>query len=108
MTDQTTTAIDETPLGKLAETNVASTEWWKPDAPERSEFELPTRVLKALEDDGIMTVAQLKAAGPHRLRNIEHIGKQGFDQIVTLLRALDRQNGGGSNGRDQQGQTFLR
>jgi hypothetical protein len=108
MTDQTTTTTDNTPLGKLAETNVASTEWWKPDAPERSEFELPTRVLKALEDVGILTVAQLKAAGPHKLRELPHVGKLGFDQILALLRALDRKNGGDSNGRDQQGQTFLR
>ena len=104
MTDE---ILETTPLGKLAESNPDNTEWWKADAPKRSAFELPTRVLKALEDEGILTVAQLKAAGPHKLRKIDHIGKLGFDQIVTLLRALDRKNGGGSNGH-QQGQTTLR
>ena len=107
MTDQTTTTPESMTLAKLAESSVASTEWWKPDAPEHSEFELPTRVLKALEDAGIMTVAQLRAAGPHKLQGLPNVGKQGFDQIVTLLRALDRQNGGGANGHEQ-GQTFLR
>lgn len=107
MTDQTTTTTESMTLAKLAESSVASTEWWKPDAPETSEFELPTRVLKALEDDGIQTVAQLRAAGPHRLRLLPNVGKQGFDQIVALLRALDRQNGGGTNGHEH-GQTSLR
>ena len=88
-----------TPLSSLAETAVASGEWWKENAlGTRSDLELPTRVLVALENAGITTVEQLRAAGPHKLRDLDGLGKLGFEQIVTLLRALDRQNGGGSNG----------
>jgi hypothetical protein len=53
-------------------------------------------VLACLANAGITTVEQLKAAGPHRLRLIEGIGKLGFDQIIDMLRALDRANGGDS------------
>ena len=38
-----------------------------------------------------MTVEQLKAAGPARLRKLEGLGRPGFNQIIELLRALDRQ-----------------
>lgn len=97
-----------TPLSALAEQANASGEWWKEDALGKpNELELPTRVLVALGNAGIHTVEQLKAAGPHRLRQIEHIGKLGFDQIIALLRALDRQNGGEPHDH-QQGQTGLR
>jgi DNA-directed RNA polymerase alpha subunit len=88
-----------TPLAALAESASASRAWWKTDAlDQRNELELPTRVLRVLDDAGIRTVEQLKAAGPHRLRQFEGIGKLAFNQIVDLLRALDRQatNGGES------------
>jgi DNA-directed RNA polymerase alpha subunit len=97
MTEQNTTTAAATPLSALAERTAASGAWWKADALEqRSELELPTRVLRVLECAGIHTVEQLKAAGPHRLRKLEGIGKLGFDQIIDLLRALDRANGGDS------------
>jgi DNA-directed RNA polymerase alpha subunit len=91
--------MSQTQLSALAENAAASGEWWKEDALDhRNEMELPTRVLAALENAGITTVEQLKAAGPLRLRELAGIGKQGFDQIIALLRALDRQaNGGGSD-----------
>jgi hypothetical protein len=96
MTEQNTTAT-ATPLSALAERAASSGSWWKADALEqRSELELPMRVLRVLESAGIATVEQLKAAGPHRLRELEGIGKLGFQQIIDLLRALDRQNGGDS------------
>jgi DNA-directed RNA polymerase alpha subunit len=96
MTEQNTTAA--TPLATLAAERAVSTgSWWKADALEqRSELELPTRVLRVLESAGITTVEELKAAGPHRLRELDGIGKLGFQQIIDLLRALDRQNGGDS------------
>jgi DNA-directed RNA polymerase alpha subunit len=95
MTEQNTTTA--TPLSALAERAAASSSWWKADALEqRSELELPTRVLHVLENAGITTVEELKAAGPHRLRVLDGIGKLGFQQIIDLLRALDRQNGGDS------------
>jgi DNA-directed RNA polymerase alpha subunit len=95
MTEQNTTTA--TPLSALAERAASSGSWWEADALEqRSELELPTRVLRVLESAGIHTVEQLKAAGPHRLRKLEGIGKLGFDQIIDLLRALDRANGGDS------------
>ena len=97
-----------TPLTSLAETAAASGEWWKETSlGQRNDLELPTRVLVALENAGITTVEQLKAAGPHKLRETEGLGKLGFEQIITLLRALDRQNGGGTNGH-QPGQTGVR
>jgi DNA-directed RNA polymerase alpha subunit len=100
---------DTTPLSTLAERATASVEWWKPGALERpNELELPTRVLVALSNADIHTVAQLRAAGPQRLRELEGIGKLGFSQIVEFLRALDRLNGGGSDGDHQQGQAGLR
>jgi len=103
----TTPATSATPLSTLAETAVASGEWWKEDSlGQRSDLELPTRVLVALENAGITTVEQLRAAGPHKLRELEGLGKLGFEQIVTLLRALDRQNGA-SNGH-QPGQAGVR
>jgi DNA-directed RNA polymerase alpha subunit len=96
MSEQNITAA--TPLSVLAEQAAASSAWWKPEALEnRSEFELPTRILRILDNAGIETVEQLKAAGPHRLRELEGLGKLGFNQIVDLLQALDRQNGGESH-----------
>jgi DNA-directed RNA polymerase alpha subunit len=96
MTEQNTDTAS-TPLAALAERAAATGSWWKADALEqRSDLELPTRVLACLANAGITTVEQLKAAGPHRLRLIEGIGKLGFDQIIDMLRALDRANGGDS------------
>lgn len=86
----------DTPLSKIAQSFVAAGEWWKEGAlGEPNDLELPTRVLVALEHAGIRTVEELKKAGPHKLRELEGLGKGGFEQIVKLLRALDRQNGGG-------------
>ena len=95
----------DTQLSKLAQSFVASGEWWKEDALDKpNALELPTRVLVALENAGITTVADLKKAGPHKLRELEGLGRHGFEHIVNLLRALDRQNGG--DGHDHQhGQT---
>ena len=65
MTEQTITSA--TRLTALAETATASGAWWKPEALEnRSELVLPTRVLRILENAGITTVEQLKAAGLSR------------------------------------------
>ena len=90
------TITAHTPLSALAEQ--PNGEWWKlEELGKRGDLELPTRVLVALENAGIKTVADLRAAGPHRLHQIDHIGKLGFQQIVNLLQALDRQNGGGSH-----------
>jgi DNA-directed RNA polymerase alpha subunit len=90
MSGQTTEA---TSLSSLAERAAADSAWWKaPD--ERNALELPTRVLHVLDNAGITTIEQLKAAGPNRLRKLEGIGKLGFQQIVDLLRALDAENGG--------------
>jgi hypothetical protein len=102
----TATIPGTTPLSDLAHHDSAIANWWdEPD--KRSELELPNRVIVALGNAGIHTVEQLKAAGPHRLRTLDGLGKLGFSQIVALLRALDRQNGGGSNG-DEHGKTTLR
>jgi DNA-directed RNA polymerase alpha subunit len=104
MTEQTENTMT---LSALAEQAVASIEWWKEGALEKpNALELPTRVMVALENAGIHTVEQLKAAGPHRLRELEGVGKGGFEQIIELLRELDRQNGGASH--DQQGKIALR
>lgn len=96
MSDQNTTTA--TPLSALAERAAASGSWWQETSlDQRSELALPTRVLVALDNAGIRTVEELKAAGPNRLRQLEGVGKLGFQQIVDLLRALDREaNGGGS------------
>jgi len=60
MSEQTTAA---TTLASLAERAAADSDWWKqPD--QRNALELPTRVLHVLDDAGIRTVEQLKAAGP--------------------------------------------
>lgn len=97
-----------TTLAALAERAVASGDWWKEGALEKPNvLELPTRVMVALENAGITTVEQLKAAGPNKLRELDGVGKGGFEQIVALLRELDRQNGGGSHDH-QPGQTTLR
>jgi DNA-directed RNA polymerase alpha subunit len=94
MSEQTTTAV--TPLSNLAEIAAANSGWWKANAlGQRSDLELPTRVLHVLDNAGILTVEQLKAAGPYKLRQLEGIGKLGFQQIIDLLRVLDRHNGGG-------------
>lgn len=92
MSEQTN---NQTPLSTLGQHAVATGDWWKSGAAERNELQLPGRVLKVLETEGIRTVEQLKVAGPHRLRKIEGLGKLAFNQIIDLLRALDRQNGGG-------------
>jgi DNA-directed RNA polymerase alpha subunit len=92
MTERNTAAA--TPLSSLAERAAASGAWWD-DPAHRSELELPTRVLRLLENAGITTVEQLKAAGPHRLRKLDGLGKLAFDQIIELLRALDKQSNGG-------------
>ena len=93
MTEQITNG---TPLSALAEKANATGEWWKEEAlGRRSEMVLPTRVLVVLGNAGIHTVEQLKAAGPDRLHKLPKLGKLAFQQIVALLRCLDRQNGGG-------------
>lgn len=99
---------DTTTLAALAEQAAGRGAWWNPDALDQpNALELPTRVMAALENAGIHTVEQLKAAGPHKLRELEGVGKGGFDQIIELLRELDRQNGGGSHDHEQ-GKTTLR
>jgi DNA-directed RNA polymerase alpha subunit len=105
MTNQTTTG---TSLATLAADAQATGDWWKEGALEhRPELALPTRVLAILDNAGIRTVEQLKAAGPARLRELPNLGKQAFEQIVEMLRAFDQQQNGGSNGHDQ-GQAGLR
>jgi hypothetical protein len=87
-----------TPLSALAERATASGAWWQEDTlDQRSQLALPPRVLAALDNAGIRTVEELKAAGPHRLRKLDGIGKLAFDQIIELLRALDRQANGGES-----------
>jgi DNA-directed RNA polymerase alpha subunit len=87
-----------TKLSTLAEQAISSGAWWKEDAlDQRSELALPTRVLVILDNAGIRTVEELKAAGPSRLRKLEGIGKLAFEQIIELLRALDRQANGGES-----------
>jgi DNA-directed RNA polymerase alpha subunit len=82
----------------LAEQAIASDAWWKEDAlDQRNELALPKRVLVILDKAGIRTVEELKAAGPSRLRKLEGIGKLAFEQIIELLRALDRQANGGES-----------
>ena len=93
MTDQITTT---TTLASLAEKAVASGDWWKEEVLDKpSPLVLPTRVLVILGNAEIHTVEQLKAAGPTKLRELPHLGKLGFQQIIDCLRALDKQNGGG-------------
>jgi hypothetical protein len=83
-----------TPLSTLAMNAAARGKWWEEDAlGQRNVLQLPTRVLVILDGAGITTVEQLKAAGPLKIRELEGIGKLGFDQIVQLLRALNRSNG---------------
>jgi DNA-directed RNA polymerase alpha subunit len=85
-----------TTLGSLAEKANASGDWWKEGALERRNvLELPTRTLVALGNAGIHTVEQLRTAGPTRLHNIDGLGKLAFQQIVDLLRELDRRSNGG-------------
>ena len=94
MSEQTREA---TTLSSLAERANSSGDWWKEGAlDQRNALELPTRVLHILDNAGINTVEQLKAAGPDKLRKLEGLGKLGFSQIVELLRELDRQSNGGS------------
>jgi DNA-directed RNA polymerase alpha subunit len=95
MSEQTTTT-NATPLATLAERAAASSAWWK-EGDQRNELELPTRVLHVLETAGITTVEQLKATGPHRLRKLDGLGKHAFDQIIEMLRALDREANGGES-----------
>lgn len=91
MSEQTTTN-----LATLAERAHASGDWWKEGKlGEHNDLELPTRVLHILDNAGITTVEQLKAAGPVALVKLEGLGKLGFQQILNLLRALDRQSNGG-------------
>jgi DNA-directed RNA polymerase alpha subunit len=86
---------NETTLASLAKRANASGEWWKESAlKQRNVLELPTRVLVVLENAGITTVEQLKNAGPNTLREIPHLGKGGFQQIIDMLRALDRETNG--------------
>lgn len=94
MSEQITTD-KTTPLSSLAERAAANGEWWREDALDQpSALALPPRVLGILGKAGITTVEQLKAAGPAKLRELPHLGKQAFEQIIELLRALDRQNNG--------------
>lgn len=82
-------------LDDLAATAAAEGDWWNQDNPPESDLALPPRVIDALSRNGIETVEQLKAAGPVKLREMEHIGKQAFDQIVAMLRAFEKKNGNG-------------
>ena len=94
MTEQDTRKTTE--LSALAEIAAANSGLWRTDAlDQRSELELPRRVLKVLDRAGIRTVEELQAAVPHRLRKLDGIGQLAFDQIIDLLRALDRQANGG-------------
>jgi DNA-directed RNA polymerase alpha subunit len=100
---------NNTTLASLAKHANANGEWWKEGAlDQRNALELPTRVLVALENAGITTVEELRKAGPNVLREIPHLGKQAFDQIIELLRALDRETNGGGSRDHQSGQTTLR
>jgi len=93
MTNQTTTP---TTLASLADQAAASGAWWDEGALDKpNALVLPTRVLVILSNADITTVEQLKAAGPKKLRELPHLGKLGFQQIIDCLRALDKQNGGG-------------
>lgn len=95
MSDQISNSTTLSKLSDIADQAKASGAWWKSGAlDERSELALPPRVLKVLEAAGITTVEQLKAAGPARLLKLDGLGKLAFNQIIDLLRALDRQNGG--------------
>jgi hypothetical protein len=90
-------------LAALAERASASGDWWKENAtPETPDLVLPGRVLAALADAGIETVEQLKAAGPQKIRGLDKIGPQAFEQIVALLRALDREANGGGGAQPQK------
>ena len=105
MTNQTPTS---TTLASVAEKAAANGNWWSEDRLDKpSELVLPTRILAALENVGINTVEDLKAAGPAKLREIPHLGKGAFEQIIEFLRALDRLNNGGSNDH-QSGQAGVR
>jgi DNA-directed RNA polymerase alpha subunit len=85
-----------TRLTVLAEQAKASGEWWKEGALEqRHDLELPPRVLVILDNAGIRTVEQLKAAGPVGLLKLPGLGKLAFKQIIDLLKALDKQSNGG-------------
>ena len=96
MSDQISNSTNLSKLSEIADQAHASGAWWKSGAlDERSELALPPRVLKVLEAAGIVTVEQLKAAGPARLLKLDGLGKLAFNQIIELLRALDRQNNGG-------------
>jgi len=92
MSEQITNA---TKLADVAERAACAAEWWKESALEQpNDLVLPTRLMVVLDNAGITTVEQLKAAGPTKLQNLPHIGKQGFQQIVAMLRAFDRQCNG--------------
>lgn len=87
---ETTTTIQSPTLADLAKQAASEGAWWEEKALDtRNPMELPTRVMVALENAGIHTVADLKRAGPHRLRELDGVGKQGFDMIVELLRAYE-------------------
>ena len=102
-TEQTT----NTKLADLAERGAANGDWWSEAAQnQRNDLELSTHVLRSLENAGITTVEQLKAAGPLRLSKLDGIGKGGMQEIVDMLRALDRMNGGVSG--HSEGQATLR
>jgi hypothetical protein len=88
---------DGTKLSDLAVRAVASGAWWNVDTPQPNALALPTRVLVALDNAGITTVEQLKDAGPHKLRQLTGLGKNGFEKIIGLLRALDRQSNNGES-----------
>ena len=95
MTEQIT-INDSMKLSDLAVRAVASGAWWNVESPQPNALALPTRVLVALENAGITTIEQLKDAGPHRLRQLTGLGRHGFEKIIELLRALDRQGNGES------------
>jgi DNA-directed RNA polymerase alpha subunit len=102
--EQTTTG---TSLASLAEQGAATGNWWTEEAQQQhNDLELSTHVLRALDNAGITTVEQLKAAGSLRLSKLDGIGKGGMQEIINLLRALDRQNGGASD--NSQGQARVR
>lgn len=99
MSEQTIT--NDTSLSALAERAAATGNWWEEDALDhRNALALPTRVLVVLENAGITTVEELKAAGPTKLRELEGIGKLAFNQIVILLRALGNHSNGKSDSRE--------
>jgi len=61
--------------------------WWQ-DRPEEV-TELSEHILNRLIGAGFHTVAEVRDAGPERLRQIEGIGNVALEEIKNWLRRLD-------------------